>query len=219
MKAKNKPNLFSIEKFILVLSASYASYNFGLVGGYIEGTRFSIGGLIAGVIVNVSLALASSRYGSLKGIGRIKQAKFAFVVLMLISPLIVSPVIYYKLPSTFLELWWIRVIWSVAWPFVADVAIVLAGSVSGKGLISLAESPKSATVSATTPKASARSAKVSPTSAADYPRKCDYCDAQIKSPNAVGGHMKKWHTELCKTVNPVPLSSEFEEIAKKGMKP
>lgn len=127
----------TVEKVVLILAASFAAYNFGLAGGYIEGTHFSIGGLVAGVVVNVSLAIASSRFGSLKGINRTRQARAAFLVMLMLSPVLVSPVVYYSLPVTFLGHWILRAVWSVAWPLVADLAIVLAGAVSGKGLIGL----------------------------------------------------------------------------------
>lgn len=129
----------TIEKVILFLAAGFAAYNFGLAGGFIEGTRFSVGGLIAGVVVNVSLAIAASRYGSLKGEKRTKQAQAAFLVMLVLSPVLVSPVVFYSLPETFLGIWWLRALWAVAWPLVADLAIVLAGAVSGKGLIALSE--------------------------------------------------------------------------------
>lgn len=141
----------TVEKVILFLAAGFAAYNFGLAGGYIEGQSFSLGGLIAGIVVNVSLAVAASRYGSLKGEKRTKQAQLAFVTMLVISPSLVAPVIYYSLPETFLivahaDVWWLnilatlpRALWSLAWPAGADLAIVLAGAVSGKGLIALSE--------------------------------------------------------------------------------
>lgn len=129
----------TIEKTILTLAACFAAYNFGLVGGYIEGTKFSAGGVIAGVVVNISLAIASSRYGSLNGKARTRQATIAFVAMLVISPLIVAPVVFYSLPATFLGVWWLRAIYATAYPLVADMAIVAMGAVSGKGLIALTE--------------------------------------------------------------------------------
>jgi hypothetical protein len=142
----------TIEKVILFLAAGFAAYNYGLAGGYIErGSGLSIGGVAAGIVVNVSLAIAASRFGSLKGDKRTKQAQIAFVVMLVISPMLVSPVIFYSLPDTFMaiphvDIWWAnilatmpRILWSLAWPLVADLAIVLAGAVSGKGLIALSE--------------------------------------------------------------------------------
>ena len=128
----------TVEKLILFLAASFAAYNFGLAGGYIEGTKFSLGGLVAGVVVNVSLAIAASRYGSLKGDKRTRQATLAFVTMMVFSPVLVSPVVYYSLPATFLSVP-LRWAWAITWPMLADLAIVLAGAVSGKGLIALSE--------------------------------------------------------------------------------
>lgn len=201
----------TIEKVILFLAAGFAAYNFGLVGGYIEygaapGAHFSIGGLAAGVVVNVSLAIAASRYGSLTGNKRMKQAQAAFILMLVLSPVLVSPVIFYSLPETFLGAWQARALWSVAYPLVADLAIVLAGAVSGKGLIALSEeSAKSATHSVAGAKKVRRTATDSAKSATHsvalrrtYPRKCEHCIAQIQSPNAVGAHMKKHHPELCK---------------------
>jgi len=199
----------TVEKVILFLAALFAAYNFGLAGGFIEKGHavLGAGGMIAGLVVNVSLAIAASRYGSLNGKNRTRQANIAFPLMLFLSVIIVSPVVYYSLPETFL--WPLgRVLWSLAWPLVADLAIVLAGAVSGKGLISLSdESTKKSETSATdSPKSASgvrRSASHSATESVGvrrtYPRKCDYCDAQIASPNAVGGHMKKRHPELCKT--------------------
>lgn len=204
----------TVEKIILLLAASFAAYNFGLAGGYIEGVKFSIGGLIAGVVVNVSLAIAASRYGSLKGDKRTRQAQIAFVVMMVFSPILVSPVVFYSLPETFLSMP-LRWAWAIAWPMVADLAIVLAGAVSGKGLIALSEQSASqsnagATDSAKSAIAVRRSAKQSAKSATNlgavqriYPRKCEHCEESIRSPQAVGAHMKKHHPERCK---PKPLA-------------
>lgn len=200
----------TVEKVILFLAASFAAYNFSLAGGYIEGRDFSIGGLIAGLVVNISLAIAASRYGSIKGSKRTAQARWAFWGMVILSPVLVSPVVFYSLPETFLGHWVARAVWSVFWPLVADLAIVLSGAVSGKGLIALSdEGAKSATQSAKSANAGAksatkvrRSAKESASQSvavrAQYPRKCEHCDEQIGSPQAVGGHMKKHHPELCK---------------------
>ncbi len=216
-----------IEKMILFLAAGFAAYNFGLAGGYIEGVKFSLGGLVAGVVVNVSLAIAASRYGSLKGDKRTRQATAAFLVMMVCSPVLVSPVVFYSLPATFLTVP-LRWGWSIAWPMVADLAIVLAGAVSGKGLIALSEeSPKSANAGATdSAKVQSqvrRSAKRSAKSATDsdglrrtYPRKCEHCTDIIRTPQAAGGHMKKHHPELCK---PKPMAvGLFEQAVSKTEK-
>jgi hypothetical protein len=225
------------EKIILFLAAAFASYNFGLAGGYIEGTDFSIGGLIAGIVVNITIAVASSRYGTLKGRTRTRQATLAFIGMLVLSPILVAPVIFYSLPGTFLGVWWLRALWSIGWALAADLAIVLAGAVSGKGLIALSE--ESATQSAGSASQSnagaTDSAKVqlqvrrtktqSAKSATDsdagpsqsnavrrtYPRKCEHCEEVIRTPQSVGAHMKKHHPELCK---PKALAVELFEGSK-----
>lgn len=200
----------TIEKAILFLAASFAAYNFGLAGGYIEGSRFSIGGLFAGVVVNISLAIAASRYGSIKGDKRTAQARAAFWGMVILSPVLVSPVIFYSLPDTFLGHWVARAAWSFFWPLVADLAIVLAGAVSGKALIALSEptatqsnagatdSAKSANAVRRTKFQSAKSATESVAVGRTYPRKCEHCTEIIRTPQSVGAHMKKHHPELCK---------------------
>ena len=219
-----------VEKIILLLAASFAAYNFGLAGGYIEHKPFSIGGLIAGLVVNITLAIAASRFGALKGKNRTRQALIAFIGMMFISPLLVSPVIFYSLPEDFLGKWWLRALWAIAWPAVTDLAIVLAGAVSGKGLIALSEegatqsagsasqsnagatdSPKSANAVRRTKSQSAKSATDSDALQRAYPRKCEHCEEMIRTPQSVGAHMKKHHPELCK---PKSLAVELFETTK-----
>jgi hypothetical protein len=136
-----------VEKVILYGAASYAAYNMGMAGGYIEGTHLSIGGLIAGVVVNLSLAIASTKYGSLTGKNRTKQAQLSFFAILGINVIVTGPVVFYKLPDAFLgsqSFWYFRALWSAVWPLAVDVAIVLAGAVVGGSLISLAK-PKQET--------------------------------------------------------------------------
>ncbi|MDL1909724.1 hypothetical protein FBQ81_03370 [Chloroflexi bacterium CFX6] len=223
---EQKRKSIPVEKFILVLAATFASYNFGLAGGYIEGTHFSIGGLIAGVVVNITIAVASSRMGGLKGKTRTRQAWMALIGLMSLSPILVAPVIYYSLPDTFLGGGWLRALWSVGWALAADLAIVLAGAVSGKGLVALSDAgaTQSNAGAMESPKVQLqvqRSAKKSAKSATDssdsdglrrtYPRKCEHCEEMIRTPQSVGAHMKKHHPELCK---PKALAVELFERSK-----
>lgn len=212
-----------IEKIILFLAVSFAAYNFGLAGGYIEGSHFSIGGLIAGIVVNITIAVASSHFGAVKGKARTRQATAAFVGMLFLSPVLVAPVIYYSLPETFLGIAWLRALWSIGWALAADLAIVLAGAVSGKGLIALSEesatqSNAGASQSAKSANAMRRSAMHSAKSATDsdvlrrtYPRRCEHCTEMVRTPQSVGAHMKKHHPELCK---PKPLAVELFEGSK-----
>ena len=200
MKKISKPRkAFPIEKVILFLAASFAAYNFGLAGGYIEGASFSIGGLIAGIVVNLTIAIAASRFGALKGDKRTRQAVTAFIGMLILSPVLVSPVIFYSLPEAFLSVWWLRALWAIGWPLAADLAIVLAGAVSGKGLIALSdEGATQSKPGSTNTQSTARTPKKKDALRRTYPRKCDHCKEMLQSPNAIGAHMKKHHPELCK---------------------
>lgn len=222
-----------VEKTILVLAAAFASYNFGLAGGFIEGTHFSAGGLIAGLVVNITIAVASASLGGVKGKMRTRQALAAFAAMLVLSPVLVAPAIFYSLPETFLGGGWLRASWSIGWALAADLAIVLAGAVSGKGLITLSEQgAKSATESVAGASESAKSAigvRRSATESAKsvtesvagalqsdgvrrtYPRTCEHCEEVIRTPQAVGAHMKKHHPELCK---PRALAVELFEGSK-----
>jgi hypothetical protein len=73
----------------------------------------------------------------LSGHKRVRQALISFAVMMLLSPVIVAPVIYARLPETFLGWSPLRALWAIAWALVPDLAIVLAGAVTGKSLIAL----------------------------------------------------------------------------------
>jgi len=205
-KQKKKP--ISIEKAILLLAAGFAAYNFGLAGGYVEGSSFSVGGLIAGLVVNITLALAASRFGGLKGDKRTRQAVTAFIGMLFLSPALVSPVIFYRLPDTFLGVWWLRALWAVGWPLVADLAIVLAGAVSGKGLIAVSTDSAQGTTQGRGGASQSKAVRQK------YPRKCDHCPEMLRTPNAVGAHMKKHHPELCKP-KPRLADALFTPVEKK----
>lgn len=146
-------------------------------------------------------------------------AQVSFFALMGLSPLLVAPALYIlwsalPLPSRLV------VFLSIGWAVAPDLAIALGGFVAGKSLVQLGDAGAShsartisdnATQSVGRAKKSDAPATDSATSATDsvglsskYPRRCEYCAsdspfAVIKSPNAIGGHMKKHHPELCKT--------------------
>jgi hypothetical protein len=127
----------TVPRILLILAASYAAYNFGLAGGILEDKPFSVGGLILGIVVNVSIAIAAGSYGSIKGDKRASQAKISFIALIFISAFLIAPAIYYLLPRTFLPNDWLRAFWSLGWALAGDGALVLAGAVAGKSLITL----------------------------------------------------------------------------------
>ena len=145
------------------------------------------------------------------------QARFAqvaFYFLMALSPALIAPALFIAWRE--LPLWPALIAaLSIGWALAPDLAIALGGFVAGKSLVQLGVAP--ATHSARTgsdgPTKSVAGASQSAKSATHstdsggpgrtYPRRCEHCasdspNGMIKSPNAVGGHMKKWHPELCK---------------------
>ena len=149
------------------------------------------------------------------------QARFAqvaFFGLMALSPALVAPAMYISWQALPLPPQLIIAL-AIGWAIAPDGAIALGGFIAGKSLVQLGDahariSAKSATDSATKsdarPKKSVAGASDSAKSATDsngvrrtYPRMCEHCASDspfglLKSANAVGGHMKKHHPELCK---------------------
>jgi len=128
---------FTLSQFLIVSAALFAAYNFGLAGGYLEGRDFSFGGLLLGITVNLVVAAAASKFGSVTGKNRRKQATTGIVLLMSISPILLSSVFFEMLGDDFYEPLF-RWVWSIAWASAPDLAIFLAGASNGtKGIISL----------------------------------------------------------------------------------
>jgi len=157
------------------------------------------------------------------------QARFAqgaFFGLLILSPLLVAPAMYILwvgLPLAPILIGFLAIGWASA----PDIAIALGGFVAGQPLVSVgtveavrgartasdgtAQSVGRARKSVAGASDSANSAADSALIALDsgavrrtYPRTCAHCApdspfAVLKSANAVGGHMKKHHPELCKS--------------------
>ncbi|MBI5951878.1 MAG: hypothetical protein HY865_09490 [Chloroflexi bacterium] len=140
-------------------------------------------------------------------------SQFGFYVLLSFSALMVAPALYIlwtkTLPFHPVFIGLMAVVGAVA----PDVAITVGGVVAGSSVVGAGSKasvkrPRTASDSATQ---SVGSASESATSATDsvgqspkYPRRCEHCAsdspfAVLNSANAVGGHMKKHHPELCKT--------------------
>lgn len=149
------------------------------------------------------------------------QARFAqvaFFGLMALSPALVAPAMYISWQALPLPPQLIVAL-AIGWAVAPDGAIALGGFIAGKSLVHLNDAPArtsarsasdSAPQSDAHPKKSVAPATDSANSATDsnalrrtYPRRCEHCATdspfgELKSANAVGGHMKKHHPELCK---------------------
>jgi len=96
-----------------------------------------IGGLFAGLTINLSLAYVATRLPSITGKNREKYARFGFYGLLIMSPLLIGPVNYVLMDARVLAGFNIlRMLLSILWASAMDVSIALVGIVD-KSLISL----------------------------------------------------------------------------------
>ncbi len=174
-------------------------------------SRYSdVGGVIAGIVVNVSLAYSANRLPRVRAKKAQRFSYAAFIALLVLTPLLLAPINYKTMGSLWSEVPGVKLLLAVISASLVDIAISLV-AFSDRALLSesASQSERSATESPKSPSGVRRSAKKSAKSATDsatqsvevrrtYPRKCDHCEMEIVSPNAVGGHMKKHHPDLCK---------------------
>jgi hypothetical protein len=207
---------FDLSKALLAGAALFQAYQFGRAlhvydpaGWHLDGVN--LGGLILGVIVNVVVALASTRIPSLTGKNRIRSAWAGFFILLLLSPSLIAPAMWLILQPIPIGNW--RIFLAIGLSIAPDLAIALSGLIGGRSLIHLRSDavqtgnlPKSVAL----PKGAKKSVAL-PKGASVYPRTCLHCEAVISAPQAVGAHMKKHHPELCK----VSPSQTFEAMVNK----
>lgn len=159
--ANNKTRGVDFGKALLYLAAlmqatqyaSAAQLASGLKGSLDFGTfRLPIaqlGGFLAGMVVNFSLAYSATRLPRIKSPKAQAWAKGAFYALLAISPLLIGPANFATMDKSMLGgVPWLQALWAVAWASMMDIAIALVGFVD-KDLISLG-----ATVSDAQPKGS-----------------------------------------------------------------
>lgn len=116
-----------------------------------------LGGFIAGLVVNVSLAYAATKIPAMaahtkdgKPGKRERLANAGMIGLLLISPLLVAPANYATMQRDVLGgLWYLQAVWAVLWASAMDIAIALVGFID-KSLVrtSAAQSERSADASA-----------------------------------------------------------------------
>lgn len=191
---------------LLYLAAAFQAIQFGLAGSIYFGlTGWFIGGL-GGIVVNFSIAKSASRINDIAK-ARKPLAWTGFIALMVLSPIAVAPAGY--LQMSVITTFWLRVAASIVWAIIPDAAILLTGAITGKSLVKdTDETPKPKRTKADSAPQSVASAKESAqgaTTPSKYPRRCEFCAADVpdsiavmKNSNAVGGHMKSNHPDKCK---------------------
>jgi hypothetical protein len=148
-----------------------------------------------------------------------------FYILISFSALMVAPALYILWSETLPFHWIFVAVMAFAGAIAPDIAITVGGFISGK--TDAAESAKSASQSVARPRKSepsptesAKSASQSDGLSRTYPRRCEHCASDspfgvLKSPNAIGGHMKKHHPELCKPKVAATLADNlFTKVSK-----
>jgi MFS family permease len=122
---------------LILLAALVQSLAFALAGSVYFGSFGWVMGGLAGVVVNLSMAYASSRISEIAKARR-ALAWAAFGVLFILSPLAVAPAEYHLLDGKFPV--WVCVVLALVWSILPDAAIIAAGGVAGKSLV-VAEQP------------------------------------------------------------------------------
>jgi MFS family permease len=191
------PYMGAFVQAVLFGLAGYKYFNLGLWG--------AAAGLGVGAVVNLSMAVASSRISDIAK-GRKALAYLSLIGLYCLSPVIICSSLGWSLAN-------------LSWSLAADTSILLTGAIAGRGLISQ-DAPQSVAVAKKVRKSAKKSEEVqeipaqstalvaqSVAPASKYPRECGVngCTYQIKNAQSVGGHMKAKH--------PASLGI-FEPIAK-----
>jgi len=173
-------------KHLPLVAAAIQTAQYSLAGYFLIGAMgwFFVGSM--GGLVSLAMAYGASQVADVAK-GRKLQSWVALFAMAIFSPVLVGSATFHHLDIIANPYW--RGVVSGVWGILPDAAVILSGFAAGRGLFH--EEKKKSVAS---PKGKKRSAKKS----AKYPRTCTHCDAQIKSPNAVGAHMKKHHPELCK---------------------
>jgi nitrate reductase NapE component len=160
------------------------------------------GGILMGMGVSFGIAYVAIRYRGLKATTKTAKESILITRFILIAILCVSPFVLVPLAGAFVTLGWWHQIILMAIPDALTAALAFSDSSIASATQSGAQSDamrRSPTHSATEVRKSAtHSARSATQSDALWPRKCDFCDEQIASPNAKGAHMKKHHPEKCK---------------------
>jgi len=121
---------------LVLLAALVQSGAFALAGGVYFGPFGWALGAMAGIVVNLSLALAASRIADIAG-KRKPLAYTSLAALMLLSPVAVAPAEYVLLIGNVALSQELCVVLALVWSTLPDWAILAAGGVIGKSLVAV----------------------------------------------------------------------------------
>jgi len=180
----------------------------------------AISGLFTGLAVAGGLAFVSHHLGRLqpftpKGrpVMRFWGAIMSEIGILIMSAFLLPPYIRMTTPAELRAEISDLNSWSVMAVLVGDLIIVAIALADGRSA-GFTHSKDGRTQKSHTAKKQQRTATQSNAHGRTYPRKCDHCTEMLRSANAVGGHMKKHHPELCKPKKSL-ADALFEPMEKK----
>lgn len=132
----------NLKTLLLTGAAIFAAWNIGMVGAFIEGKpagSVSVGGLFGGAVVSLALAISSANISALReGSKRERYGNAFYFSLLAISIFSVGITTYYRLENSEMNTV-ARIILSISYPALADLAIAAAGNITGKSFIQIGE--------------------------------------------------------------------------------
>ncbi len=175
-------------KFLPYLGALVQAVLFALAGKKFFGAFGWLAGLGVGVVVNYSLALASSRFSDISD-KRKPLARLALFGMFTLSPTTITLSMFFSK----------SIVTAIAWAMCVDVAIILAGAIAGKSLLPLNENKRPAkTRSAKSSGSKKPLSKKAANSAGNYacPYSANGCAVTKHTQNAINAHAGKCKFKL-----------------------
>jgi len=170
-----------------------------------------IGGLFAGLTINLSLAYAATRLPSIQGKMRIRLAQIGFCGLLAMSPLLIGPVNYALLDQRVMTgLEPLRMMLAILWASAMDVSIALVGLVD-TSLVTAGAPPSvppgeitSLSGKDAARRAAAKAQRAEPVFA------CANCERTFATQNALNAHERSHKTKI------IGYVANFEPVVKDG---
>jgi hypothetical protein len=215
MKLTGNRKLPSFGTVLLYLAAAFQATQFARAFHTIDpNSEWSdIGGLIAGIVVNVSLAYSASRLPRLKAKKQKQFAYAAFVALLILTPMLLAPINYKTMGGLWSELWGVKLMVAIISASLVDIAISLVAFADGSLLsVPAIASDAPATVSESLSDAGGRSASLKRRSAsksAMVAAKLYRCECGWQTENR---YEYSGHARTCETHKAAKFKSKSEKL-------
>jgi len=133
MMDKSRRSKVSLGVVLLYLAAAFQSTQYARAFHAIDPNSpwSDASGIIAGVVVNVSLAYSASRLPRLRAKKARQFAYAAFVALLILTPVFLAPINYKTMGSLWNEAWLLKAVLAVVSASLVDIAISLVAFADG----------------------------------------------------------------------------------------